>query len=406
MTVEFSRYGDPVAAISLPQPVGAGGELVLPAADRATTAAPQPGAAMPVVVQPAAKAWIGQALAGVAGPLRRTGALALAMVPVLALLFLLFMTRRRSFYVAVVSALILVMVSQPLLEAGKAIRFGNRAAEAAPLTTALQSVGATPAGTSPKNTAERVLADLLPVGAEADDTLRDCRALFTDAGYDPLGDEDQDGLDNATEWCLGTDFRDADTDHDTITDTVELAGFTYNNKTWTTDPREDDSNRDGILDGSEWIQGLDGVDLDAVIDPDGDGVPNPWDDDNDGDGVVDSQDISPVTVLPLRRSFDLEVTSHTAGATVYIDIQAQPEITSHLTYNLQRSRLAGRRPGPDHGPRQLRRGYHPGTDAGDGQYHLTHAGGRIRHRFAGDLCHQPGQRLWLAGSVVAGNQLQ
>ncbi len=53
--------------------------------------------------------------------------------------------------------------------------------------------------------------------------MRDCRTLYTDAGYTASGDEDLDGLDNASEWCLGTNFRDPDSDRDTITDTLEVA---------------------------------------------------------------------------------------------------------------------------------------------------------------------------------------
>ncbi|MCO5245427.1 MAG: hypothetical protein M9927_16680 [Anaerolineae bacterium] len=79
-------------------------------------------------MQPAVVTQIGEALANAARPLRRPISLALAMLPALALLALLFGKQRRSFYVAVVSALILVMVSQPLLEAGKVVRFASRSA--------------------------------------------------------------------------------------------------------------------------------------------------------------------------------------------------------------------------------------------------------------------------------------
>ncbi|MCB0249746.1 MAG: thrombospondin type 3 repeat-containing protein, partial [Anaerolineae bacterium] len=329
LTVDFSGYGDSLPAIALPQPTGPDGALVLPAADPAAAATTQSRAPLDATMQPAVVTQIGEALANAARPLRRPISLALAMLPALALLALLFGKQRRSFYVAVVSALILVMVSQPLLEAGKVVRFASRSAEAAPLADAFEAVGALP-----KRNAS-LQGQLAPLGTrEQDPVLRDCRALYTDSGYAASGDEDADGLDNATEWCLGTDFRNADSDRDTITDTLEVEGFVYNNQTWTTDPLQSDSNRDGMTDGNEWRTGLSPEEFAAFIDFDGDGVPNPWDDDNDGDGVPDSLDISPYSVQAYRTGFDVEVTSHTTDTNVYLDVQVQPQDASHLRYAL------------------------------------------------------------------------
>ncbi len=111
-------------------------------------------------------------------------------------------------------------------------------------------------------------------------------------------------------------------------------GFQYDNQTWTTDPLQADSNRDGMADGDEWQTGLTASEFEDFIDFDNDGIPNPWDDDNDGDGVIDRQDISPYSVKPYRRSFDLDVTSHTTGTYVYLDVQVQPEMSTHLRYAL------------------------------------------------------------------------
>ncbi|MCB0257239.1 MAG: hypothetical protein KDI55_26260, partial [Anaerolineae bacterium] len=329
LTVDFSDYGESLLAIALPQATGPDGALVLPAADPAVAATNQFGSALDSSIRPAVAAQIGGALADVAKPLRHPIALVLAMLPALALLALLFGVRRRSFYVAVVSALILVVVSQPLLEAGKVVRFASRSAETAPLAEAFEAVGALP-----KSNAS-LQAQLAPLGTrDQEPVLRDCRSLYTDSGYAASGDEDADGLDNATEWCLGTDFRNADSDKDTITDTLEVEGFVYDNKTWTTDPLQVDSNRDGMADGNEWRTGLSPEEFAAFIDYDGDGIPNPWDDDNDGDGVSDSLDISPYSVQAYRTSFDLEVTSHATDTNVYLDVQVQPQDLSHLRYAL------------------------------------------------------------------------
>ncbi len=138
--------------------------------------------------------------------------------------------RRRSLYVGVVSALVLTMVSQPLLEAGRLIRF-DRTAEAAPLAEALQDVGALQGGTTGlQDYIARWQTDLAPRAVDTTD-LQDCRSLYSDIL--PGDDSDGDGLLNETEWCLGTDYSNVDSDYDGITDTVEVEGFVYNNQTWT-----------------------------------------------------------------------------------------------------------------------------------------------------------------------------
>ncbi|MCB0229072.1 MAG: hypothetical protein KDH90_08085, partial [Anaerolineae bacterium] len=131
--------------------------------------------------------------------------------------------------------------------------------------------------------------------------VSDCSII--PGGLPATDDQDQDGMDNLTESCLGTDYNHADSDGDTITDTLELQGFTLNNTTWTTNPKMRDSNLDGMDDVAEWNPNWTTQDA-STLDPDGDGIPNPWDDDNDGDGIVDSLDNSPFTVLPYKSSYE------------------------------------------------------------------------------------------------------
>ncbi len=59
-------------------------------------------------------------------PLRRGATTAVVILPMLALVALLVSRQRRSLYVAVVSALIVIMVAQPLLDVGRTLRFASR----------------------------------------------------------------------------------------------------------------------------------------------------------------------------------------------------------------------------------------------------------------------------------------
>ncbi|MCB0256650.1 MAG: thrombospondin type 3 repeat-containing protein, partial [Anaerolineae bacterium] len=334
MVVDFSRYNDPVAPIRVPTLAGDGGGLVLPdsaAPSTGTAAAGGNGLAALRVQISTALAAAGQALAPVQQPLRQVSLLALVLaLGALALIVLGTQRRRRSLYVAVATALTLTMVAQPLLEVGRLIRF-DRAAEASPLTEALQDVGAMRGGTVGLNDyIARWQQDLSPRAVDTTD-LQDCRSLYSDIS--PTEDSDGDGLTNETEWCLGTDYSKVDTDGDTITDTVEVEGFVYNNQTWTSDPLNSDSNGDGMNDGDEWKPNLTGEDFVNFNDWDHDGVPNLWDDDNDGDGVPDGNDISPFAVEPYQNQFQLSISGPQAGNALYIDIQMRP-ITDHLRYSL------------------------------------------------------------------------
>ena len=108
---------------------------------------------------------------------------------------------------------------------------------------------------------------------------------------DPGGDADNDKLTNLSECLLGTLPEEADTDQDGADDNLEVVGFTWQGKTWYTNPLIPDTNNDGIGDGKEWH--LDANNDGLPDDTDGDGTPDLWDDDNDGDGVRDDLDLSP-----------------------------------------------------------------------------------------------------------------
>lgn len=90
-----------------------------------------------------------------------------------------------------------------------------------------------------------------------------------DAGRRCRGDADCDGLTNQEERALGTRRRDADSDHDGVTDWLEVRSLG-------TDPMDADSDGDGIDDGDEVSHGT-----------------NPTDADSDGDGSPDGNDCDP-----------------------------------------------------------------------------------------------------------------
>ncbi len=149
-------------------------------------------------------------------------------------------------------------------------------------------------------------------------------------------DADGDGLTDADEYCLGTDPYYADSDRDLITDTVEIDGFDYGGRHWTSNPFLPDSNQDGLFDGAEWPQPVGQAPRLADADdwdPDGDGIPNLWDADNDGDGVPDDLDLSPFSRTTYSDTFSLATQGGGFDGYQYIEIQVQPEDIGHLRYN-------------------------------------------------------------------------
>jgi LmbE family N-acetylglucosaminyl deacetylase len=115
-----------------------------------------------------------------------------------------------------------------------------------------------------------------------------------DGSIDPdngaAGDPDTDSSTNISEYQRGTDPRDDDSDNDGLEDGVETDTGTYNNPGDTgTKPLVADSDGDGISDGDEVAGGSDPNDINdpnPAPDPndfDGDGLHNTWETDNNLD---------------------------------------------------------------------------------------------------------------------------
>jgi len=108
---------------------------------------------------------------------------------------------------------------------------------------------------------QEVLGGLDPNGSDSDgDSILD-----GDEGWDStngLYDTDGDGLINAL---------DDDSDNDLLPDRMEATNISY-------DPREPDSDGDGLIDGHEWRWAIPSQQSNAVINPDrdGDGLPDGW----------------------------------------------------------------------------------------------------------------------------------
>ena len=115
--------------------------------------------------------------------------------------------------------------------------------------------------------------------------------LDPDETIDPNADDDNDGLTNAEEIAIGTDYLNPDSDGDNISDGDEVGPDPNNplntDGTGEIDAFDTDSDDDGILDIDE--AGDDDLDTPAV-DSDNDGMPDYRDTDSDGDGVDDSID--------------------------------------------------------------------------------------------------------------------
>jgi len=154
-------------------------------------------------------------------------------------------------------------------------------------------------------------------------------------------DTDGDGLIDGQEILkLGTDPNNIDSDADGLSDDKEIAGISYNGQTIRTDPLNPDSNKDGVTDGTECIgQSLFITDTvrPPCTDSDGDGIPDLLDEDNDNDGVPDAVDLSPdqqigsaAAPFSATNPFKLTVNGLAANKPIYVDLQLQPVITSHL----------------------------------------------------------------------------
>ncbi|NOZ87543.1 MAG: OmpA family protein [Deltaproteobacteria bacterium] len=105
-------------------------------------------------------------------------------------------------------------------------------------------------------------------------------------------DPDQDGLDNAAEWSLGTDPHDADSDDDGVLDGQEGEPGADADGDGLINALDPDSDGDGILDGTEMGQTEPGRDTDTskgnfVPDQDPTTTTDPWEADTDKGGASD-----------------------------------------------------------------------------------------------------------------------
>ncbi|MEM7032316.1 MAG: LamG-like jellyroll fold domain-containing protein, partial [Chloroflexota bacterium] len=165
------------------------------------------------------------------------------------------------------------------------------------------------------------------------------------SGLESDSDHDNDGLTDLQESRLGTSLSLADSDEDGIRDDAEVQGYTIGNKTWYSNPMSPDSNEDGIVDTLEcWSNPPTSLPsaLDCNLDTDGDGLPDLFDEDNDGDGVFDAVDMSPFDVAgtfnadtPFKFTVDnLASQSDGKAYPIIADFQVRPDNAEHLTYAL------------------------------------------------------------------------
>ncbi|HRW05312.1 MAG TPA: hypothetical protein P5121_09475 [Caldilineaceae bacterium] len=156
-------------------------------------------------------------------------------------------------------------------------------------------------------------------------------------------DSDCDGLTDMIEmYELGTWIDDVDSDDDGISDLAEVLPFTVNGQTWYLDPRNSDTNSDGMIDLLECPErhdmqtdgAIDGsVTLGNCRDTDGDGAPDVYDHDNDGDGVPDSADISPFRVESVPDGqLDLTLNNVANGSLAVVDLHIRPTDPRNLWY--------------------------------------------------------------------------
>ena len=239
-------------------------------------------------------------------------AFGLALFSGAALLILGYRRYRRIIYAFITTLVVLSMLFTPLLQSLRVARFFARVA--APPVPALAAE--LPATAAANNGANGNLPD-----------------IYCGSG-DPNTDTDGDGISDRDENCLGTDYAHADSDRDTITDTLELDGVEWpvdSRQMWYGDPFKADTNDDGLLDAYEWPEPYGAA---PEWDIDGDGVPNPWDDDSDGDGVPDGVDLTPYVYTEYVESFSLSTQSGEFDGYQFIELQVQPENPDHLRYSL------------------------------------------------------------------------
>ena len=271
------------------------------------------------------------------------------------LLVRLYQRNPRRCYTLIICTIVPIMVLSPLLQAGGVIAFLDRQARASEqraqaVPDLLHSLGvelspepAEPVINSPAayEPASGPVASLdVPMVPRSDviyeaQTVQNATGMAICGDGEPGVDTDGDGLTDQEELCLGTNPYAADTDGDGLPDLVEVEGFWYNGRLWTSDPLKPDSSGDGILDFMGYpreIHPMGQVSWDSV-DLDGDGIPNLWDDDADGDGVPNWLDISPFAVTDYANEFELSIEGSEDDGYIFVEIQVQPEDLDHLRYS-------------------------------------------------------------------------
>ncbi|MCB0201741.1 MAG: hypothetical protein KDI03_16875, partial [Anaerolineae bacterium] len=264
---------------------------------------------------------------------------ALSLLAVLGLcLAIIAYRRRRTVYIAIAATMIALFVTGPLLQAQRVVRFQTHQAEAAaeqvPITAADLGIN------DDRQQAAQKMADSLEEAMSGAEPVRQPRE-FNDDGTPICGegavglDSDGDGLGDYQETCYGTYYLEPDSDHDAITDTLEIQGVVLpdadgNPVTWTSNALRADTNADGLTDYSEWPAPVGDA---PSWDPDGDHVPNIWDADNDDDGVYDGADLSPYSASDYMTSFTVNTTGGSYDGYQYIEVQLQPQNQDHLRYS-------------------------------------------------------------------------